>query len=160
MKSTEILDEGFEDALAVLNLPVAIRKRLRTSNGIERLNEEIRRRERVIRIFPNTDSLYRLIGVLLIEIYDAWQSGRKYMDLSFDSSAIPDSQTELVEINQRDVMTEANNFFKAAALRRHLFQIIFGLLGQYNEVMWSTYVDPYLFFKRQVRNYASFLFRS
>lgn len=101
MKSIEILDEGFEDALAVLNLPVAIRKRLRTSNGIERLNEEIRRRERVIRIFPNTDSLYRLIGALLIEIHDAWQSGRKYMDLSVNSSAIPDSQKELVNINQR-----------------------------------------------------------
>jgi len=49
----DILEEGFEDATAVLELPEQYRRRLRTTNGLERLNEEIRRRERVIRIFPN-----------------------------------------------------------------------------------------------------------
>jgi len=48
----DILEQGFDDAVAVLNLPERYRKRLRTTNGIERLNEEVRRRERVIRIFP------------------------------------------------------------------------------------------------------------
>lgn len=67
-KAMRILEAGFEDATAVLMLPERYRKRLRTTNGMERLNEEIRRRERVIRIFPNRESVVRLIGALLMEI--------------------------------------------------------------------------------------------
>jgi len=66
----------------VLNLPFSLRRRLRTTNGIERLNEEIRRRERVIRIFPNEDSLCRLLGALLMETHDTWQSGKVYLDMT------------------------------------------------------------------------------
>lgn len=62
-------------------LPQSYRKRLRTTNGLERLNEEIRRRERVIRIFPNRESALRLIGALLMEIDEKWASGRKYLDM-------------------------------------------------------------------------------
>jgi transposase-like protein len=58
----KVLEEGFDDATAVLALPERYRKRLRTTNSVERMNEEIRRRERVIRIFPNRESLERLIG--------------------------------------------------------------------------------------------------
>jgi putative transposase len=57
-----ILERGFDDATAVLALPLAYRKRLRTTNGQERLNEEVRRRERVIRIFPDRGSVLRLLG--------------------------------------------------------------------------------------------------
>ncbi|MGB4402163.1 MAG: transposase, partial [Bacillota bacterium] len=46
------------------------------------LIEEIRRRERVIRIFPNRESAIRLIGALLMEIDDKWISGKKYLDMS------------------------------------------------------------------------------
>ncbi len=46
------------------------------------MNEEIGRRERVIRIFPNEQSLCRLIGALLMEIHKGWQSGRIYLDLT------------------------------------------------------------------------------
>ena len=53
-----------DDALAVLALPEKYRLRLRTTNMQERLNEEVRRRERVIRIFPNEASALRLIGAL------------------------------------------------------------------------------------------------
>lgn len=81
-KAATLLEESFEDVLAVLNLPFPLRRRLRTTNGIERLNEEIRRRERVIRIFPNEESLLRLIGALLMETHDAWQSGKMYLDLT------------------------------------------------------------------------------
>lgn len=80
-KGVAVLEEGFDDILAVLSLPLPLRRRLRTTNGIERLNEEIRRRERVIRIFPNVESLYRLVGALLMEIHDGWQAGRIYLDL-------------------------------------------------------------------------------
>ena len=54
-KAMRILEEGFEDATAVLDYPDHYRRRLRTTNGMKRLNEEIRRRERVIRIFPNRE---------------------------------------------------------------------------------------------------------
>ena len=66
------LEDGFEDALAVLALPEKYRKRLRSTNRQERLNEEVRRRERVIRIFPNDESALRLIGALLAEQNEAW----------------------------------------------------------------------------------------
>ena len=52
-RAMALLDDAFDDITAVLSVPFKYRKRLRTSNGIERLNQEIRRRERVIRIFPN-----------------------------------------------------------------------------------------------------------
>lgn len=81
-KATNLLEESFDDIMSVLSLPFSLRRRLRTTNGIERLNEEIRRRERVIRIFPNEESLYRLLGALLMEIHDAWQSGKVYLDLT------------------------------------------------------------------------------
>lgn len=80
-KAMEILEEGFEDAIAVLDLPKRYHKRLRTTNGVERLNQEIRRRERVIRIFPNRDSVIRLVGAVLIEIDENWTSGRRYLNM-------------------------------------------------------------------------------
>jgi len=81
-KAMEILEEGFEDAIAVLELPEPYRRRLRTTNMLERLNEEIRRRERVIRIFPSRESGIRLIGALLMEQDEKWASGRKYLDMT------------------------------------------------------------------------------
>ncbi len=80
-KATNLLDEAFDDITAVLALPLRYRKRLRTTNGAERLNEEIRRRERVIRIFPNEASVIRLMGALLMEQDEKWQTGRKYFDM-------------------------------------------------------------------------------
>lgn len=80
-KIVNTLEEGFDDITAVLNLPIKYRKRLRTSNCIERLNQEIRRRERVIRIFPNEKSLNRLMGAILIDQNDNWCSGRKWLDM-------------------------------------------------------------------------------
>ncbi len=76
------LEAGFDDAVAVLALPQPYRRLLRTTNGLERLNEEIRRRERVIRIFPNEVSALRLLGALLMEQDDIWTTGRKYFDMT------------------------------------------------------------------------------
>ena len=80
-RAMQALEEGFDDATAVLVLPEKYRRRLRTTNCVERLNEEIRRRERVIRIFPNRESAVRLIGSLLMEIDDKWAAGKKYLDM-------------------------------------------------------------------------------
>lgn len=81
-KAMAVLEDGFDDITAVLSLPERYRKRLRTTNGMERLNEEIRRRDRVIRIYPNRDSVVRLIGALLMEMDEKWQSGHKYLDMT------------------------------------------------------------------------------
>jgi len=81
-KAIDDLENGLEDALAVLMLPEKYRKRLRTTNMAERLNEEIRRRERVIRIFPNEDSALRLIGALLAEQHETWSTGRRYLGMT------------------------------------------------------------------------------
>jgi transposase-like protein len=76
------LKENLEDATAVLALPGKYRRRLRTTNMIERLIEEVRRREKVIRIFPNIDSAWRLIGAVLAEKHEEWSTGRKYLDMA------------------------------------------------------------------------------
>lgn len=80
-KAMAVLETGFDDVMAVMSLPLKYRKRPRTTNSIERLNEEIRRRERVIRIFPKVESVIRLIGALLIEQDEKWSTGRKYFDM-------------------------------------------------------------------------------
>lgn len=80
-KAMEVLENGFDDATAVLALPANVRVRTRTTNAVERLNEELRRRERVIRIFPNRDSVLRLFGALLMEQDDKWTTERTYIDL-------------------------------------------------------------------------------
>ena len=80
-RAMTLLDEAFDDVTAVLILPFKYRKKLRTTNMVERLNQEIRRRERVIRIFPNEASVIRLMGALLIELDEKWQSGRRCFDM-------------------------------------------------------------------------------
>ena len=77
-KAVKDLENCLEDALAVLILPGKHQKRLRTTNMAERLNQEVRRRERVIRIFPNEDSAIRQIGALLAEQHETWSTGRRY----------------------------------------------------------------------------------
>ncbi len=76
-----LLDDGSEDCLACLAFPSAHRARLRTTNGLERLNEEIKRRTRVVRIFPNPEACLRLVTALCIEQSEEWVSGRRYLDI-------------------------------------------------------------------------------
>lgn len=73
-KAMAVLEQGFDDATAVLALPPSLRQRIRTTNAVDRLNEEFRRRERVIRIFPNRASALRLMGALAMELNETWQS--------------------------------------------------------------------------------------
>ncbi len=80
-KATHVSEEGFDDVTAVLVLPERYRLRLRTTNSVERLNEEIRRREHVIRIFPNRQSALRLLGALLMEMDEKWATGHRYLDM-------------------------------------------------------------------------------
>ena len=77
-----MLEGAFEEAISVLSLPEHYRKRLRTTNSQERLNEEIRRRERVIRIFPNAASAERLLGALMVEFDEAFSTRHRYFDMT------------------------------------------------------------------------------
>ena len=77
----ETLESGFYEATAVLALPEKYRRRLRTTNMLERFIQEIRRREKVIRIFPNMDSAYRLVGALCAETHEEWSTGRRYLTM-------------------------------------------------------------------------------
>ena len=70
------LEEGFESSMTVMILPAWLRRYYRTSNQIERLNKELKRRSKVIGVFPNEDSVLRLMGSVLIEHHDALLVGR------------------------------------------------------------------------------------
>jgi transposase-like protein len=61
---------------------LAHRARIRTTNGLERLNEEIKRRTRVVRIFPNAAACLRLVTALCAEQSDEWLSGRRYLEMN------------------------------------------------------------------------------
>ena len=61
------LDEGFEDSMTVMTLPKHTRIILRSTNILERLNRELKRRSDVIQIFPNTASVLRLMGAVTLE---------------------------------------------------------------------------------------------
>ena len=76
------LEENISDVLMVFDYPSAHHKRIRSTNGLERLNEEIRRRTRVIRIFPNVQSCLRMASALCQEYDEEWTTGKRYLDMS------------------------------------------------------------------------------
>ena len=75
------LEENLPEGLTVLSFPHAHRRRLRTSNGLERVNQELRRRTRVIRLFPNEASLVRLVSALLVETSEDWETENLYLNM-------------------------------------------------------------------------------
>lgn len=80
-EAVNILDSGFEDSMVIMALPSKYRIALRTSNIIERENREIRRREKVIGIFPNTESVIRLIGAVLLDDHNDWSCAQRLFDM-------------------------------------------------------------------------------
>jgi len=91
------IDEEITDCIAVFCFPSTHRKRMRTINALERLNEEIKRRTRPVRIFPNERSALRLIATLAIEQSEEWEE-RRYMnmDFLFEWSALDDEMGRAV----------------------------------------------------------------
>jgi putative transposase len=80
-KVSEHIEEHIEECLTCLAFPESHRKRIRTTNGLERLNQEIKRRTRVVRIFPNRESCLRLVTALVVEVSEEWVTGRRYLDM-------------------------------------------------------------------------------
>lgn len=74
------LEDNIEEGLVFFKFPVSHRKRIRTSNAMERLNQEIKRRTRVVRVFPNKESCERLVTAILQETHEEWISGKIYLN--------------------------------------------------------------------------------
>ncbi len=73
------IEENVAEGLTVFRLPSSHRKRLRTSNMLERLNQELKRRTRVATLFPNEASLLRLVTAILMEQSEEWETGKRYV---------------------------------------------------------------------------------
>lgn len=77
----EQLEEEIEDCFACLAFPISHQRRIRTTNGLERVSQELKRRTRVVRIFPNRTACLRLVTALAAEISEEWESGRRYLNM-------------------------------------------------------------------------------
>ena len=98
-KSSDVsdwLEESVQDTLSYFNFPSAHRKRIRSTNCLERLNEEIRRRSRVIRIYPNAASCLRMSTALCQEYDEEWTTGKRYLDMSLLLEAQEDISSEKI----------------------------------------------------------------
>jgi putative transposase len=78
------METAIPEGLTVLDFPETHRRRIRTSNMLERVNQEIKRRIRVVRIFPNQSSCLRLVSAILMEIDEDWETGRIYLIIGSD----------------------------------------------------------------------------
>ena len=91
------LEETIHEPLAVFGLPREHRKRLRTTNGLERYHGEVKRRTNVVRIFPNRVSCLRLISALAMEQSEEWITGRRYLKMdALEEKEGPIQQLELM----------------------------------------------------------------
>ncbi len=89
-----LFEEGREDSLQFLAFPLLNRRKLSSTNPLERVHKEIRCRTRVVGIFPNTDSYLRLVTSYLIEYTEDWVSSRKYIS----PETIEEQRTKLPKV--------------------------------------------------------------
>jgi putative transposase len=94
-KAMEIFESGIEDVLSYLHYPQPHRVRISSTNPLERLNLEIRRRTRVVGIFPHTGACLRLIGMLLVEKHEDWLTDDKAY-LTFDDAPTEEPAAKVV----------------------------------------------------------------
>jgi putative transposase len=93
---TELLLDAEPDLLAHFAFPEPHRRQIRSTNPLERLNREIKRRTSVVGIFPNRAAVIRLVGMVLAEQDDEWQDGRRYFRP--ETMALIDAQPDAKEV--------------------------------------------------------------
>ena len=81
-KLVDWVESNIGETLSFYRLPQAHHKHLKSTNMLERLNEEIKRRTRVVRIFPNTESCLRLIRALCVETHETWLEDNRYLNMA------------------------------------------------------------------------------
>ncbi len=106
-KVAEYLENTVDEVLACFNFPEEHRRRIRTTNCLERLHEEIRRRTRVVRIFPNQNSCLRLVSALAAEHHDTWVSGYRYLNmepLAHENKTIAQNPVTPIPLNLKPIL--------------------------------------------------------
>lgn len=87
-KLAQWMEDNVPDCFAVFELEKRYRPKMRSTNMIERTNREIKRRTRVCSLFPNEESLLRLVSAVLMEISEEWESGKKYMNFNKNDDVV------------------------------------------------------------------------
>ncbi len=104
-KVEAMLRDAAEDLLAFTAFPPSHWKKIWSTNPLERLNKEIKRRTDVVGVFPNPDALLRLAGAVLIEAHDEWQTGdRRYLSEASMATLTHPPQTTPTEVASRELI--------------------------------------------------------
>lgn len=98
-----LMDEAENDVLAYIAFPAQHRTKLHSTNPLERLNKEVKRRADVVGIFPNEDSIVRLVGAVLMEQNDEWQTQNRYMQIE----GMAEIATPLIDLQPPQIAPKA-----------------------------------------------------
>jgi transposase-like protein len=93
------MEENLPEGLTVFALPEEHRRRMRTTNMLERVHEEVNRRTRVAGLFPNEASLLRLVSAVLMELSEEWQTGKRYLNMDVENADPASSQKRIYRKN-------------------------------------------------------------
>lgn len=102
-KLAALMDEAEHDVLAYISFPAQHRTKLHSTNPLERLNKEVKRRADVVGIFPNEDSIMRLVGAVLMEQNDEWQTQNRYMQVE----GMVEMATPIIELQPPQITPKA-----------------------------------------------------
>lgn len=93
-----LMREAEDDVLAFMSFPKEHRSQLHSTNPLERLNKEVKRRTHVVGIFPNEAAIVRLVGALMLEQNDEWAVTRRYMSLETVAQVCEDQTIDVARI--------------------------------------------------------------